>query len=317
MTYVIREYEIRPEFDDKPRTGTSRGANTVLREREFKTMDELAKYKAAHELGDDAVRQANKAAGQVETHRTQLEVMKREGGMLNALSTAENNALASEVDAVKKKGIPSVLKGLATAAKESEVAGHLLGAMRKIPGLNKIAAGVTLAAGAVGAASAKTPEERKGALKDTFKGVVGVFDPTMGILSEGVPAAIEDLREKGAQRHAESRTNPQRLAMVSEQKFIFGPDHPGQLGALKMKDKDGKEVDVQAALKDPARRDSVMGEIDRRLNEAQNRDAKQLYGDMKDAATTFTSLEDRLKPLQPNTQVAKAAPTTAPQLAMT
>lgn len=96
-----------------------------------------------------------------------------------------------------------------------------------------------------------------------------------------------------------------------EQAFLLSPQHPAQLGSLKLKDSLGQDVDIAASLRDPKRRDGIMNEIDRRLAGASTPDAKEMLTSMRESATTFSAMEDRRKPLPADMVIPRlqAAPT--------
>ena len=74
-----------------------------------------------------------------------------------------------------------------------------------------------------------------------------------------------------------------------------------------MKDDKGQAVDVTAALRDPAKRGLVLGELERRISAAESPQMKEIYQDMKEAAVDFAALEDRRKPMPPGVVVPQVA----------
>lgn len=106
-----------------------------------------------------------------------------------------------------------------------------------------------------------------------------------------------------------------------EQAFLMSADHPAQLCTLTMKGKDGKDIDVVTALKDPAKRSTVMDEIDRREAVTRTAETRAMLQEMKDAAITYARLEDQRKPMPADILGAGApkvsSPTTSAQKSLT
>lgn len=214
----------------------------------------------------------------------------------------------------------------------SSHSGDLLNTMRKaadfVEGLTKfvshtklgkaITAGGVLLGAITGANASTLPQ----AGKDFAKAAVGAMDPTAlvgpSIAEHALSKAIDptqktefdkmgvDTGKIGVQKNAVAIATF-NARIDREEKFLMSAEHPAQLGSLKFKDKNGKDVDVEKALKDPAQRSSVMAEIDRREAAATTPEMKQLYGDMKEAAQTFAAMEDRRKPMPPDIIAAQKA----------
>lgn len=190
---------------------------------------------------------------------------------------------------------------------------HALGKVgRVIPGLNKIVSAAGLSMGLLTVARAETSEDRSAAASALGKDVANMVDPTFGIVSNGLPIALADIRENGARRSAEAKIAPHNLRINGAQDFLFSPEHPGQLGALRMTGADGKPVDIKAALRDPDQRQAVLDEIKRR-QDASSPENKDTFKGMADAAREFIDLEGRRKTIAPESTVTAAA--TAPTAA--
>lgn len=188
--------------------------------------------------------------------------------------------------------------------------GHHVGGLAKLfPGIGKVANGAALSLLLAGVANAKTPEERNEALRNLGQAALETVDPTSGIISNGLPLVVDDIKRNGGRRREEARANPQNLAITRAQEFLLNPNHPDQLGALKMVGKDGKPLDIPTALKDPSQQAIILAEITTLRARATSPEGKELFDNMHAATMEFIRLE-KSRPSQP--AAATTAATTAP-----
>lgn len=123
-------------------------------------------------------------------------------------------------------------------------------------------------------------------------------DPTgfaVGTVRDGLPLAVEDIKgniKSGGIANSRVKTN---LAITESQKFLFSPDHPGQLGALKI-ELNGKPLNVAEALKSPSGQRLVMDEISRREAATASPEMKEQFKEMRSVAQEFIDLEARKRP---------------------
>ena len=243
-----------------------------------------------------------KDAAKLSKERLSPDTMKEIRGALTSLEeraasvTAKKTATHAVVDAVE---------GVAKVVSHSKVG-------------KAITAGGALLGAITGANASTFPQ----AGKDFAKAAVGAMDPTAlvgpSIAEHALSKAIDpkqqtefdkmgiDTGKIGVQKNAVAiATFNSRIDR--EEKFLMSAEHPAQLSSLKFKDKNGQNVDVEKALKDPAQRATVMTEIDRREAAATTPEMKQLYQDMKEAAQTFAAMEDRRKPMPPDIIAAQKA----------
>lgn len=166
---------------------------------------------------------------------------------------------------------------------------------KTLPFIGKLVSAFTLAAGASAVMAA--PADQK--LDKAADEVIDFVDPTGGILTKGVPLAIQDIKQNGAQRKAEAQVAAFNMRVNEAEKFLLSAEHPGQLGSLPLKSVNGVPLDVAKMLRDPDGQKMVLAEIAKREAGATTPESKELFKEMHAAADEFIALESRRKPVPP------------------
>lgn len=156
----------------------------------------------------------------------------------------------------------------------------------------------------------------QGRKAEAVAATVDRLDPTGGFISNGVRSVMQSVGlnvEEGALSAAPKNKNPQQVIrdkqlndrIDREQTALFDPNHPDQLGALKVTDpKTGQKLDTASTLKDPAQRHLVFDEIKRLEKLANTPEAREAVGHMRDGAQKFVDLEKRRRPELDSTNYA-------------
>ena len=205
------------------------------------------------------------------------------GGLTKALSD-EIEKISRRVNFEYIERVGS--NGASVIAQLGEAAG---GIFRKLPIVGKLAAIAPLTV-----ANASTPEQAAAARQNLKAEAIGLIDPTMGIVSEGLPLAIADIRENGDARRAETRVAARNGRIQRELSFILSDEHPSQLGSLKIQDASGKPIPIAEALRNPNMHNQIFAEIDGKAKMAANPEIQQQLADMRQAASDYISMQSRL-----------------------
>jgi hypothetical protein len=195
--------------------------------------------------------------------------------------------------------------GASILAQVGEAAG---GIFRRLPVVGKLASVASLTVAFGGVANASTPEQAAAARQNLKAEVIGMIDPTMGIVSEGLPSAVADIRENGDRRRAETRVAARNGRIQRELDFILSDEHPSQLGSLKVQDASGKPIPIAEALRNPNMHSQIFAEIDGKAKMATNPEIQQQLADMRQAASDYISMQSRLLVAQIPVQAEKIVP---------